>query len=89
MINGALQKRGGACGGTEHEVRGGELFPSFSAEETGWFREVAGVSIIAAGCLHSAVDTSPVGVQPSYYYRMSSFTELYKLLLKPLTFIRI
>ena len=54
-------------GGTEHEARGGELFPSFSGEEAGRFRKVAGVSVVAAGCLRSTIDASTVDVQPSYY----------------------
>ena len=31
------------------------------------FRKVAGVSVVAADCLRSAIDTSTVDVQPSYY----------------------
>ena len=53
--------------GTEHEAQGREMFPTLAVscrasvvrgEEADWFREVAGMSIITAGCLCSAVDTS-------------------------------
>ena len=62
-------KKGAGCVGTEHEAQDGELFLTLAVscrasmvrgEEAGRFCEVACVSIIAAACLRSAVDTSTV-----------------------------
>ena len=81
--------------GTEHKARGGELFPTLAVscqasvvrgEEVGRFREVAGVSIVAAECPRSAVDTSTVHSRVIIqYYDLGTSLQIlrsYTLLLK-------
>ena len=64
-------------------MRGGEKFPTLTVswqasavrgEEVRHFHEVAGMSIVAAGCLHSAVDTCCR--QPSVYKKKVSILQL-------------
>ena len=64
--SGVGDKGGGDRGVAERRTRGGEMLAvswrasAMKGEEVRHFHEVAGVSIVAAGCLRSAVDTSAV-----------------------------